>query len=409
MRILFLALWYSLRGYVTIKAKGFSAERFMNMAAFRGVYLWDVTQDGASMTMKAAGGSLPILEACAEKTGCAIEILGWGGLPVFFRRFRGRQVWTAGLLLFAAGLYLLSSFVWVVEVEGNERLTTEEILSACEEMGLRPGAWKRSVDTEAVTNGLLEGFSDISWVSVGIEGTDATVKLAETIEKAEIVDRETPCDIVASADGVIVQITAERGTPMVQAGDVVKKGDVLISSELLIGLEGEEQHTEYTAAEGAVTARIWQRLTEETPLQYEETVYSGVEKENHSILFSEKQLDIIRPDGDGQWERTVLEETPLALGDFRSPLSLRKEIWKEYEIVEKTRTLEEAKSLLEENLRKKTENLLSPYGTIEDIEITYEEYADSVRGEAEITLLDRIDEKQKTEQIEMERENLNEF
>lgn len=95
------------------------------------------------MTMKAAGGSLDILEACAEKTGCVIEILGWGGLPVFFRRLHGRQVWTAGLLLFAAGLYLLSSFVWVVEVEGNERLTREEILSACEEMGLRPGAWKR--------------------------------------------------------------------------------------------------------------------------------------------------------------------------------------------------------------------------------------------------------------------------
>ena len=406
---MFLALWYSLRGYVRIKAKGFSAERFMNMAAFRGVSLWDISYEGAAVTMKAAGGSLEILEACAQKTGCSMEILGWGGLPAFLRRFRRRQVWSAGLLCFAAGLYLLSSFIWTVEVEGNERLEREEILSVCEEMGLQPGAWKRGLDTAEITNALLAQFSDISWVSVGIEGTDVLIRLAETIEKTEIVDRETPCDIVAAQDGVILQVTAERGTPMVQPGDVVKKGDILISSELLIGLEGEEQHTEYTAAEGAVTARIWQKLTEELPLQYQETQYSGVEKENHSIVFSEKELDIIHPDGAGTWKKTVLSERPLALGDFVLPLRLKKEIWKEYEILEKTRTMEETKSILEENLRKKTENLLSPYGKIEDIKIIFEEYADSVRGEAEITLLERIEEKRQTEPTERERENLNEF
>ena len=404
---MFLALWYSLHGYVKIRAKGFSAERFMNMAAYRGVYLWDIAYEGAAISMKAAGGSLDTLTACAEKTGCSMEIIGWGGLPAFLRRFRRRQVWSAGLLCFAAGLYLLSSFIWTVEVEGNERLEAETLLSACKEMGLRPGAWKRGIDTEAVTNGLLINFSDISWVSVGIKGTDATIRLAETIEQAAPIDRDSPCDIVAAQDGVIVQITAERGTPKVQPGDVVKKGDVLISSELLIGLEGEEQHREYTAAEGAVIARIWQKVTEEMPLQVQETVYSGVEKENSSIVFSEKELDIIHPDGAGKWEKTVLEEKPLALGDFTLPVRLKKEVWKEYEILEKTRTTEETKTILEENLRKKTENLLSPYGKIEDIKITFEEYADSVRGEAEITLLERIDEKQQTE--ERERENLNEF
>ena len=381
----------------------------MNMAAFRGIYLWDVTREGAAMTMKAAGSSLDILQACAEKTGCSMEVLGRGGLPVFFRRFRRRQVWTAGLLCFAAGLYLLSSFIWTVRVEGNERLTEEELLSVCGEMGLKPGVWKRRVDTEAITNGLLLRFSDISWVSVGVEGTDVTIKLAETIEKAERIDRETPCDIVAAQDGVIVQITAERGTPKVQAGDVVKKGDILISSELIIGLEGEEQHTAYTAAEGTITARIWQKLTEEMPLRYKEVVYNGVEKENHSLLFGERELDILHPDSGMEWERTMLAERPLALGDFTLPLRFRKEIWKECEILEKTRTMEETKSILEENLRKKTENLLSDYGKIEEIKINFEEYADSVRGEAEVTLLERIEEKQETEPKEKERENLNEF
>ena len=404
-----LALWYSLRGYVKIKIRGFSAERFMNLVIFRDVYLWDIRQDGAVMTMKAPADCLDILYACQEKTGCTLEILSFGGLPAFCRRVSGRKVWTAGMFVFAVGLYLLSSFIWTVRIEGNERLEPEEILSACEEMGLKPAAWKRNIDTEMVMKELLLQFADISWVSVGIDGTNVTIKLAETIEKAERIDRRTPCDIVASHDGVIVAVTAERGTPVVQAGDVVKKGDILISSDILIGLEGEEQRTEQTAAEGAVTARIWQTLAEEQPLQTEEIRYSGVEKENYSIVISEKEVDIIHPDGAGKWEKTVLAERPLQLGDFRVPLLLRKELWKEYEILKKTRTIDETKSILAENLRKKTENLLTPYGKIEESKIYFEEYADSIRGEAEVILLDRIDEKRKTEPIERECENLNEF
>ena len=86
----------------------------------------------------------------------------------------------------------------------------------------------------------------------------------------------------------------------------------------------------------------------------------------------------------------------------------KKEIWKACETAQKERTVDEAKSILEENLRKKTENLLSPYGKIENIEIRFEEYADGVRAEAEVTLAERIDEKQLRTQ-EKERGSANEF
>ncbi|MDO4531544.1 MAG: sporulation protein YqfD [Bacillota bacterium] len=393
MRILFLVLWYSLRGYVKIRARGFSAERFMNMAAFRGVYLWDVTPEGAGMTMKADAKGLEILESCAQRTGCQMEILDRGGLPVLLRRLRGRQVWSMGLLLFASGLYLLSSFVWSIQVEGNERLETERLLLTCREMGLRPGVWKKGVDPAQITEGLLSAFSDLSWVSVGVKGTGVTIHLAETIEKAEVVDRDTPCDIVASEDGVILQITAERGTPLVKVGDVVKKGDVLISSALTIGLEGEEQHTEYTAAEGAVTARIWKRLSGELPLQYKEKSYSGIEKENRSILLQGREIDIVRPNSRLQWEKEIMDEQWLSLGDFRLPVCVKTENWREYTLQEKTRTAEEAKKLLEKELGQRAEEILSPHGRIENIVFDFEEYADSVRGEAVLTLLERIDEK----------------
>lgn len=378
-----------------IKATGFASERFMNMLSYRGVYLWDVGMEGAGVQMKAARKDLPMLEMCAEKTGCRLEVLGYGGLPARMRRFRRRQALTAGVLLFSAGLYLLSSFVWVIRVEGNERVDTAEILAHCRDMGLSPGAWKKNVDLEQVTKTLLLDFPDLSWVSVGIKGTDASIKIAETIEKAEMVDKETPCSIVAAMDGVILKITAERGTPLVQAGDVVQKGDVLISSTVLIGLEGEEQHEEYVAAEGFVEARVWQSIAEELPLTYEEKVYNGEVKTNTLLEAWGRELDFIRPAQESALSDTeLLSEKQLALGDFRLPVSIKKEQYLGYVLEQKSRTVEEARALLEEELTKKVTQQLSEYGTIEKLEIHYEEYTDSVRAQGQAVLIERIDEKQ---------------
>ncbi|WP_304507319.1 sporulation protein YqfD [Anaerotignum sp.] len=395
---MFLALWYYFRGYVMIKVHGFAAERFMNMLSYRGVYVWDVATEGAGVKLKVPMGSMNMVSICAEKTGCRLEVQGYGGFPAKIRRFHGRQVLTVGILLFAVGLYLLSSFIWVIRVEGNERVSQEDILSYCQELGLKPAAWKRGVHPEEITKELLVQFPDISWVSVGIKGTDVTIKIAETIEKAEVVDKETPCDVVASMDGVILKITAERGTPQVQEGDVVKKGDVLISSEVLIGLEGEEQHAEYVAAEGFVTAKVWQQLTAELPLTYDEKVYTGEIKTNSILSFWGKDADFIHPSlEEEQADTEVLFEKDLALGDFKVPISIKKEQYNIYTLEKKSRTVEEAKAELEETLRKKTEQCLSQYGTIEKIDVHYEEYTDCVCAKGQAELTERIDEKQEAE------------
>ena len=49
-------------------------------------------------------------------------------------------------------------------------------------------------------------------------------------------------------------------------------------------------------------------------MQYEEAVYSGEERKNHSLLFSGRELDILHPDSDVQWERELLSEKTLGAG-----------------------------------------------------------------------------------------------
>lgn len=373
-----------------IKITGFSMERFMNMASYRQILFWDAKANGTSMVMKTSWNGLKALQYCAEKTGCQLEVVAYGGLPVKWRKYKGRQFLMVGLLFFIVGLYVLSSFVWMVDLEGNERLSKEKVLSACAEWGLRPGAWKSNIDTETITKQLLTTFADISWVSVSIQGTDATIQLAETIEKTEMIDKQTPQDIVAEKDGVILQITAERGTPLVQAGDVVKAGDVLISSEIQVGVEGEEMHSEYVAAQGNVMARTWQNMTEELPLQDTEIVLQGEPKTNRILVWQDKKLDIVKPNMAGDFQTEILSQKQMGLGDFQLPILLQTEQYQPYITKPKTRTIEQAKQELEQICNEKAKQLLQQNETIEQIELQYEVYTDCVRAIGKVTLSEQI-------------------
>ena len=338
-----------------IRLTGLSMERFMNLAAYRRILFWDAKGVSGGMEMKTSLAGLKELEECAQKTGCHLEILALGGLPEKMRHAKTHPIFAVGILFFAATLYVLSSFVWVVHVEGNERLTEEEILTACEAYGLKPGKWKKQVDADAVTKALLADISDLSWVSVSIKGVQA--------------------------------------------------GDVLISAEVLVGLEGEPMETEYVAASGSVQATTWAEVTEEMMLTETEKIFGGKEKENHVLLFGDLELDFIKPHMESDFEKEVLEEKNMGLGDWTLPFSLRTEVYRPYETAEKTYTVEEAKALLEAKCKEKAAEGLAEGESVEQTEIRYETYTDRVRAVCKVTLSEEIGKKQVRKEFDAEDES----
>ena len=74
--------------------------------------------------------------------------------------------------------------------------------------------------------------NDISWMGIDIKGTNVIVKIVKAHEKPEIVDISEYCNIVAKKGGVITKIVAQNGTALVNVGDTVQKGDVLIEGKI---------------------------------------------------------------------------------------------------------------------------------------------------------------------------------
>lgn len=390
---MFLRLWYYVRGYVMIKVKGFGLERFMNMLSYKGIYLWDISREGIYIRMKVGKNTLSLVEECCEKTACKLEIETYGGLPHWISSFKGRSIFVYGLLIFAVGLYGLSSVIWSVELEGNQRVSEIDILEFCDGKGIKAGIWKKEVDTKSITQALLLEFKELSWVSVGIYGTKINIKVSETIEKPDMIEKEIETSIVARENGVIVQVTAERGTPEVMIGDIVSEGDILISADILIGEEGMEQHTEQVHATGSVLARIWKEATDEMTFLYEEKKYEEIYSNWKASIFG-MEIDFFKPDilkeHQKEYDVEMEKEIVVGFGDFDFGVSFQQELYYTYEIEEKTRTMEEIEEFLLQNLTRKLEQSLSKSGIIEKVQISYETFTDKIQATATGIMIEEI-------------------
>ena len=313
MKFLLFRLWNYLRGYVIIIIKGFFIEKFINICARRRIHLWDVRlQSERRVTARMSISGFRLIRPVARKTGCRVRLLRKRGLPFVFSKYRRRKAFFAGAVLFFILINVLASFVWSIEITGNEKLDTVFLENALAANGIRTGALKYRIDTRRAVERMMLEIGRLSWISISIKGTKVKVEVRERGDIPEIVPRHIPCDIVAMRDGIIRQVIAKEGIEAVSEGDTVKKGQVLISGR--VPVKGEEQYR-LVHAMGTVSARTWYEDEAPVVLTRTETVRTGRAIRDHSLILFSKELDLIRKKV--RFSEYVTEESrkKLSIGD----------------------------------------------------------------------------------------------
>lgn len=245
--------WNFLKGYVIIKVEGLTLERFLNLAATKDIYLWDINRVGHTVAeMKVTIEGFRALKEIVKRVGCRVEIVEKKGLPFIIYRLKHRKMLAFGFLLFLGIIIFLSSLIWNIEIIGNEKVKTEDILKILEKEEIKNGIIKYKIDKDYTKHLLLNEFDTISFLSVEIKGTKLIIEIKEQDLPPEKVHMDTPCNIVAAKKGVIVKAIARNGKAVVRKGDVVKKGQILITG--LISDEYSEEQI-LVHADGEILAK----------------------------------------------------------------------------------------------------------------------------------------------------------
>ena len=371
-----------LSGYVDIVIEGYYIEKFINICNNEHIELWNIKRENAiklhtSVEIK----NFKLLRCICKKTKCKVKIEKKSGLPFVIKKYKKRKVFIIILLIIIMGIITLSNFIWNIEVEGNSNIPKEELISLASKYGLSVGQWKGKIDEKDVINKIRLERADIAWVGIDIKGTNAIIEIVEADKKPEIIDEDEYCNIVADKDAMITKVSAQNGTPLVKAGDIVKKGDTLIAG----WLEGKYTGKQYVHSHGDIQAKVWYTTTEKIDLKETKKVETGNTENKYSVKINNFEINLFKSLPKFQKYDTINENKKLKLfSNFYLPFEIVKYTYTEYEENTVVHSIEEAKQMgvdkaaetLKENIEGKEildkQVTVKQYNNYIEVQVTYE-------------------------------------
>lgn len=330
-----------LRGYIRFTATGVFVERFLNLMARDRIAVWNGKKTGDTYTGCVDIKGYKKLRKHARKTGVRVRIAQKRGVPFTRYKYRYRYGIVAGLLLFAVFLGIMSRFIWRIEVNGNTEVTESSILQVLEGLDVKTGVLRSSIDVRDSERRALLLLHELSWVALNIEGSTIHVEVKERAVPPDMVDPDKPCNIVAAADGQILTLNAFDGQPVVNAGDTVRKGDIVVS-----GITQDRMGKNlFRHSRAEVIATINYTIEAEVPFDYIEYVETGRSRHRGYLNLMGFQLPLFLPLRIPHPFHVDRSETPLVLFGAELPFSYLKEDYTLMEEVPVTLTKEQAREM----------------------------------------------------------------
>ena len=130
-----------LRGSVRVEVTGAAPERLLNALAGRDVRFWQgECVDALTLRLGLYTRDLPLARSLAARCQCELKVLRERGVPLVRRRLARRIALLVTAVVCFALLAAGSLFVWDIDVEGNESVSTGEILRALAGCGVERAA-----------------------------------------------------------------------------------------------------------------------------------------------------------------------------------------------------------------------------------------------------------------------------
>lgn len=287
--MLALRIWNYIRGYVIILVEGYFPEDFINTCLKERIHLWDVRRKGScSIEMKISPFSVKKIRPIAKNTSCRTKIISKKGIPFFVFNHRKRSTFVVASVLIFLIIIFLSNFIWSIEVVGNEKIKTSQIISCLEKQGLKRGAWKKSLNTEKIIDNAILQTGQLSWMSIDLTGTKAIIEVVERVSAPKSLDLNKPSNIIADRDAIIEELFVKAGTPVVKRGSTVKKGDMLVTGII----EDKYKNVRFVHALADIRVRTWYEETRKMCLRNVKYLRTGNEKTYYSIMINNVKIDI---------------------------------------------------------------------------------------------------------------------
>ena len=267
-----------------------------------------------------------------------------------------------------------------------------EIINIIKDEGVDVGKFKYKVNTQNLINKIRIARDDVAWVGMEVKGTNLIVRVAEADTKPEIIDESEYCNIVAKKDGIITKVEAQNGTPNVNIGDTVKKGDVLIQG----WIEGKYTDNRFVHAEGQIMAKVWYSAKEKIYYKQHYENQTGNKEKKYSININNFKINFFKTLSKFENYDTISTIKKLKIAsDFYLPIEIVVNENFEKQQNQVVYDKNEAKEVGIKNLKNKLEEQIHNKENISNIYVNTNETGEYIEVEVIYEVLESIGTKEK--------------
>lgn len=276
------------RGVTKIEASGAQPERILNYCAENGIEFWSASPcRDFSITFCVHASYADSLLARSGKNGLDVKLISETGGRKLKLGAKRRAVFLLTFVLCVSLAAVSSLFLWRIEISGNDKLSDAEILRKLAECGVDYGAYWPALSSDEIRSRIVSEMPEIAWLSLNVRSSKAEIIVHERIDKPDIVNEKSPCDIIASKSGVIRKMSVLEGESAAIVGNAVAKGDVLVRG-LMSSETGDER---YVHSMAQVIADTWYEISAQTPLLEERKTEKSGRNTAFSLVIGKKRIN----------------------------------------------------------------------------------------------------------------------
>lgn len=373
-------LWKKIAGCSRCRILGTDAGRLMMLCKRRRIYLWDICACDGGVEAFVLTPYVGNLSEAVLVCGGTLKVTAAYGFPVILKKAAAHKYFFFGLLSAVLIIFILSRYIWAVEVCGNSFYTDEMLSAYLKEIGAGAGSLKGDIVPSEVEENIRLKYPRISWVSARITGTKLMLDIEEGQPDIKA-QAEEKGDLCAEYSGKVVSIMTRAGTPLVKKGDIVKKGAVLVAAGMdIYGDDGTVAKTMPVAADADIILQVKFAVDRYYDRHYMKKNDVGDVKKSYAFHIFGHTLTL--PDMPGarmkDYDETIEYKAFRLTEDFYLPFAMTVTSRKPYTQTPAIYTEEEIKAIAARDFERKLETMRADGAKVIEKQTDFEMTADAL-------------------------------
>lgn len=223
-------------------------------------------------------------EALIKKYKGKVKIIKTSGMIVLLMKMKRKFSLVIGAGLFFVVIYILSNYVWAIDIQTQRNLSPFEIRQQLTAIGIKPGLSKSQINVYELEKKMEDLNGQIMWIRVRIEGSTLKLVIKEKVNPPST-EKTLFNQVVAKMDGEVKRVYTNSGNAAVVPGDIVKEGD-----NLILPIQGREGFEKEVKPSGTVIANTFYEKFMEVQISGEKLERTGEKDSDIYLNFSGKKI-----------------------------------------------------------------------------------------------------------------------